>query len=42
MNLLLLSALACGIGYLHGVDVGLLVFLVGLPVIGLAELLFNH
>lgn len=42
MNLLALLALCTLLGYYHGADVALLVFILALPVIGLAELLFNR
>ena len=42
MNFLALLALCTLLGYYHGTDTALLVFILALPLIGLAEFLFNR
>ena len=42
MNFLLLLALCTLLGTIHGTDTALLVFILALPLIALAELLFNR
>lgn len=42
MNLLILITLSTIIGYHHGPHIALLAFLIALPIIGIAELLFKN